>query len=737
MRNKILLVSLPVLAILFGAAPQEQPFEWKTASPESQGFSSKGFDLARKVLEAKGTKKLLVIRNDEIIYEWYAPEDGPAKRHYTASLAKALVGGMSLLLALNDGLLFPDSPACYYIPEWKNDPLKSKITIRQLATHSSGIEDAEEDHRPHEELTGWKGAFWKREPDPFSLSRDQAPVIFAPGTRYAYSNPGMAMLAYAVTAGLKGGPYTDIRTLLRERIMEPIGVPEEEWSIGYGATYRVNDLPLVANWGGGSFSARAAARVGRLMLRKGNWEGKQLIDSKRVEKMVEYAGTPLPERPEGNPQPGSALGWYTNFDGVWERVPRDAFAGAGAGNQVLLVVPSLDLIIVRNGAALFDPERGEGFWGGIEKYVFNPILDARISPPYPSSDLITGVHFAPPESVVRKAKGSDNWPLTWADDDHLYTAYGDGTGFEPGTEIKLSLGLAVIRGFPPDFRGANLRSDGGERVGEGARGPKASGILMVDGTLYLWLRNANFKGAHSQLGWSQDRGQTWTWSAWQFRESFGYPTFVNFGKNYAGARDDYVYLYSHDDASAYQPADRMVLARVAKGRIREREAYEFFAGVDDARRPRWSADIHRRQSVFVNPGQCYRSGITYNAGLQRYLWAQTIPGEDARFKGGFGIYEAPEPWGPWRTVFYTREWDMGPGETSSFPTKWMSEDGTSAYLVFSGDDSFSVRKVTFRGLLNGRAAPPAFLFFPAHVSPLGPLRRWAECECRNAGPTAW
>ena len=33
--------------------------------------------------------------------------------------------------------------------------------------------------------------------------------------------------------------------------------------------------------------------------------------------------------------------------------------------------------------------------------------------------------------VVRKAHDSDNWPLTWADDDKQYTAYGDGRGFEP------------------------------------------------------------------------------------------------------------------------------------------------------------------------------------------------------------------------------------------------------------------------------------------------------------------
>jgi hypothetical protein len=96
--------------------------------------------------------------------------------------------------------------------------------------------------------------------------------------------------------------------------------------------------------------------------------------------------------------------------------------------------------------------------------------------------------------------------------------------------------------------------------------------------------------------------------------------------------------------------------------------------------------------VFSHAGKCYRSGISYNAGLKRYLWCQILPGGDPRFKGGFGIYDAPQPWGPWTTAFYTETWDVGPGETNSLPTKWMSADGKTLYLVFSGDDTFAVRR---------------------------------------------
>ncbi|RJP35578.1 MAG: hypothetical protein C4527_00575 [Candidatus Omnitrophota bacterium] len=311
--------------------------------------------------------------------------------------------------------------------------------------------------------------------------------------------------------------------------------------------------------------------------------------------------------------------------------------------------------------------------------------------PYPPSAVIDKVEWAEPSSIVRKAKGGDNWPLTWADDDCMYTAYGDGNGFEPKTPQKLSLGFAKVVGSPVDFMGINIRSCSGEQLGDGRRGKKASGILMVDGILYLWARNAG----NAQLARSSDHGLTWIWCDWTFQTGFGCPTFLNFGKNYDGARDDYVYIYSPDADSAYDSADRMVMARAPKDRLCVREAYEFFQEPDADGTPVWTDDIRQRGTVFSSAGNCYRSGVTYNAGLKRYLWCQIIPGEDTRFAGGFGIYDAAEPWGPWTTVFRTELWDVGPGETCSFPAKWMSEDGKTCNLVFSGDDCFSVRKATF------------------------------------------
>ena len=684
-----------------GASKSTVPFEWQTATPESHGMAKEKLDALKDVLAARQTKAFLVIRNDRVVYEWYAPDHSAAKTHGTASLAKAIVGGLSLGVALTDGRLALDDKAAKFVPQWKDDPRKSQITIRHLGSHTSGLEDAEADKLPHEQLTGWKGNFWKRlDPpqDPFSISRDQTPALFNPGAKLQYSNPGIAMLTYCVTAAIREGAHKDIRTLLGERVLRPIGVPDEEWSVGYNKTFTVDGLPLVGAWGGGNFTARAVARIGRLMLRQGDWDGQRLLSQEAVRHITGDAGLP------GN----CGMGWWTNAAGRYAKLPKDAVWGAGAGDQVLLLIPSLNLMMVRNGQTLEPPPPAAPdvfaeHHDPRAKILFEPLVEAvtdRVSrTPYPPSPVITRLDWAPPETIVRQAKGSDNWPLTWADDHALYAAYGDGNGFEPFIAEKLSLGFAKVTGAPPDFKGVNLRSPTGETTGQGAAGKKASGMLMVEGVLYLWARNA----ANSQLAWSSDHGATWRWADWRFTESFGCPTFLNFGKNYAGARDQFVYIYSHDSDSAYATADRVVLARVPKTRIRERDAYVFFAGLDAAGQPTWTRDFARRAAVFTHAGRCYRIGITYHAALKRYLLVQPLAGaashdqqgqRDTRFTGGLAIYDAPEPWGPWTTVFFTDQWDVGPGDTASFPTKWMSADGQTLHLVFSGNDSFSVRQAT-------------------------------------------
>lgn len=678
------------LFILSSATFAADPFAWHTSDPETEGLSRERLETLRDDLRIRSTVALLIIRHDRVAFEWYADTSGPDRPHGTASLAKALVGGTSLAVAMQDGRLKPDDAVSAFISEWRGDPAKAKITIAQLATHTSGLDDAEEQGVPHDKLTGWKGEFWRREPtDPFTLARDATPLVAPPGREVRYSNPGMAMLSYAITAAIQPGEQKNVRSLLAHRVFERIGIAPAEWSAGYGKSYRVNGIDLVANWGGATITARAAARVGRLMLREGDWDGRRLLDASIVRACVDVPRAPAANEWQGPRSPRPGFGWWTNRDAAWPSVPRDAYLGAGAGDQLLLVVPSLDLIAVRFGSKLAPTEPN---WVGIYDHFLAPLVLAVTDPPYPPSNVIRSIRFDPAESIIRKAIDSDNWPMTWADDDRLYTAYGDGSGFEPFVERKLSMGVARVEGTPPDFAGFNVRSATAERTGGGVKGPKASGMLMVDGALYMWIRNT----ANATIARSTDHGATWEWGFKFDGESFGCPTFLNFGRNYAGAADDFVYAYSQDGPSAYEPYDGIVLARVPKTRIMERSAHEFYAGADADGVPRWTTDLAKRQHVFHYPGHCERLDAVYDPALKRYLLAVSFG-----HGKGWGIFDAPRPWGPWTTSYITRDWGLGETHGYRLPSKWSSPDGTRRWLVFSGRkyngveyDAFCARGMT-------------------------------------------
>lgn len=391
-KTNCIITGLFFIVVCLVAPKDLNGFQWKNSLPEQQGMSTGELERAWRLLKNRRTNGLLIIRNDSIVFERYSKGYDKSRKQYTASLTKSIVGGMALLVALNERKILLDDPAYKYIPPWRYDPLKSKISIRHLATHSSGIGHGDNYHEDSNDPNQWGERFWNLEDDLFEVVRDHARLKFKPGSSYLYSGPGYAMLGYAVTASIINRSPADIYNLLRESVMIPIGVEDNEWSIGYGKTFVTDGLQLYAIWSGASFTPRAAARVGRLMLNKGNWEGQDIVGPQWVEKMVTYAGTPLPDRSDGEPWPAPGICWWTNFDLIWPSVPADAFVGAGAGGQVLWVVPSLNLIVVRNGKSLgnfwervrvrleekmFKKKPWDyRFWGQVEKYIFTPIMKA-------------------------------------------------------------------------------------------------------------------------------------------------------------------------------------------------------------------------------------------------------------------------------------------------------------------------------------------------------------------------
>lgn len=320
---------------------------------------------------------------------------------------------------------------------------------------------------------------------------------------------------------------------------------------------------------------------------------------------------------------------------------------------------------------------------------------ARSKAAHPPSKIIANLTINPKRISVGNG---DNWPITWADDGHQYTVYCDGEGFGGGSGHG-SMSLARIVGDPPKFSGENLTSPTGHRTGGDVQGRKASGLLMVDGVLYMWVRNLNEDGTGSSLAWSEDRAATWTWADWNFPE-IGYPTWLGAGKNYSAAEDDYAYVHSPDTPSAYKTSDHIILARVSKAKIRDKEAYRFFAGLDGDGNPQWAANFAQRNPVFTDPGRCYRPEVVFNPGIGRYILCTATSGA-VRWCGTdekyLGLFESPTPWGPWSVVKQIDDWG---GDENRFqpriPPKWISEDGKTFYLLYScfpkGPYQFNVQK---------------------------------------------
>lgn len=321
--------------------------------------------------------------------------------------------------------------------------------------------------------------------------------------------------------------------------------------------------------------------------------------------------------------------------------------------------------------------------------------------PYPKSEVITG--FELDWSTHRRgADGSGDWGSTWADDGHLYTAWGNGGGFG-GSNVdgRVYLGFARIEGDPDNYRAYNVWG-GHEAENPAEFGGKAYSLVSVDGAFYTW-RCGDSDGDTSldfqELYRSTNRGATWRSTGVKFVQNafaegdpgFYCPVFLQYGQDYAGARDDYVYVYAPEiqqTASLYpQIPGEVTLMRVPRAMINVRSSYEFFAGTDADGEPAWSFDGSERMPVFSDPENGVTQHVTavHNPGLDRYILTTE---HSAHAEGNIGVYEGPTPWGPWATVHFADAFGRFKTLDNNFmwviPSNWLSENGEEFVMIYSG-----------------------------------------------------
>ena len=317
--------------------------------------------------------------------------------------------------------------------------------------------------------------------------------------------------------------------------------------------------------------------------------------------------------------------------------------------------------------------------------------EAGQQPPYPPSPVVTGITWLW-NTYQCAAIGSDLWPVTWGPDDHLYLAWGDGGGFGGSdSDGRVSLGFARIEGVPEHFRAFNI--NGGKNPEHSASFPtkgKSGGLLFEDGILYanINLQDGPWPDVNHVLAWSSDKGATWTTNHWLFASkpgNFQPARFLNFAKDGSGVPHElrgYVYLYGVKLKTGLGENQSLYLARAPRGKIRQRQALEFFGGLDAQGQARWNRPFSSAQPVFTDTNGVAPAGMVYNPGLHRFLLTSFHTGP-----GQLGLFEARQPWGPWSTIAYYSDWGRmdtaGEGLTCEFPQKWMSADGRTLWAIFS------------------------------------------------------
>ncbi|MFD8228106.1 serine hydrolase domain-containing protein [Streptomyces massasporeus] len=309
-----------------------------TSAPAAQGVDASGVHAFLDALEADPEiepHSLMIMRHGHLVASgWWAPYT-PERIHLLYSLSKSFTA-TAAALAEAEGLLDFDAPVVSYFPEFEagiTDPRSRAMLVRHVASMASGHRRDTVDEAfgrdPAEPVRG----FLRLPPDE------------DPGTVFAYNQPATYTLA-AIVQRVTGQSLSDY---LRPRLLDPLGIGEVAWrrdragrELGFSGLHATTD---------------AVARLGRLYLGDGLWEGRRLLPRGWV------ARASQPHIPTAG-----AMGDVDRQD--WDRgygyqfwTSRHGYRGDGAFGQFCLVLPEHDVVIAATSATERMQEYLNLVWG--------------------------------------------------------------------------------------------------------------------------------------------------------------------------------------------------------------------------------------------------------------------------------------------------------------------------------------------------------------------------------------
>ncbi|MDE5455297.1 serine hydrolase [Bradyrhizobium sp. CSA112] len=345
---------------------------WTIASPESVGLDGARLcNIAARLKEAEANvHAVVIVRHGKLVFEQYF--SGPDERwdvagqydfdattkHDMRSASKSVI---SLLvgIAIDRKLISSaDDPVVKFYPEHSGlkSPGWDQVTLRHLLTMSSGMQ--------WDENRGWNDPkndepHLGNEADPirYILSK---PIAKRPDSLWTYNGGGTDLLGN-ILERVSGKP---LEAFAREVLFQPLGITDFEWK-----TYPKNGK--IASAVGLRIRPRDAAKIGQLVLNRGDWGGKQIVSVAWIEQSV---------RPRFQ-----AIGYFSGlffYGQQWwmgRSIAQDQevkwIAAMGSGGQRLFIVPDRDLVVMTTSGLYFLPGQGDGALDMMANYILPAVRD--------------------------------------------------------------------------------------------------------------------------------------------------------------------------------------------------------------------------------------------------------------------------------------------------------------------------------------------------------------------------
>ena len=346
--------------------PIETDDGWATSSLHKEGVDTEKIsELMRNILNGNETVKnihsVLLVKNGKLVLDEYFYGNHRNGLHSiasdTKSVASLLVGiavDRKQILNLNQMLyeIFPEYTGTQWIDK------KYKISLKHALTMTGGLDWDERTH-PYWDA---RNSSYKMERSPswtgYILDRKAKE---SPGKKFTY-NSGLSILLGEIirkSTGMYADKYAE------KYLFDPLGISEYDW-------YRHDD-GTIQTGGGLRLRPRDMSKIGYMMLKNGNWKGKQIVSQKwaRESTKVQVSAGGY----------GYGYQWWRGKTIANNQIIESYWAW-GLGGQFIFVFPEMDLVVVFNGKVWKNPDNSKRTFNMLTQYILPAVM-----PPAPTQKI--------------------------------------------------------------------------------------------------------------------------------------------------------------------------------------------------------------------------------------------------------------------------------------------------------------------------------------------------------------